>query len=170
MLTHLNGLAEKKVTSFSRVDLEFVLSIGSYCSDSSYVIKCLPCDSHFLKQGGNFSPNISSSNEVNSLSIKFPGRLDLKILKVILDDILYGNGIQDHRGPSIFRMKGLLHVVGSNQLHILQSVHSVFDIQSSACNIGSQQDPTNGMNVIVVIGCSLNGETLKSRLEKSVVA
>ncbi len=166
MLTQLNGLAEKKVTSFSRVDLEFILSIRSYCTDSSYVMKCLPCDS----QGGDLSPTISSSNEVNSLSIKLPGRLDLKILKLILDDILYGNGIQDHKGPSIFRMKGLLHVVGCNQLHILQSVHSVFDIQSSACNIGSQQDPTNGVNVIVVIGCSLNGETLKSRLEKSVVA
>lgn len=151
----LNKLAQRKVTTYSRVELDFILSIDSYPTDNvGQFLQCFPCVPH-----NSSTPATEPSKSVHSLSFRFAGSLDLSRLKVTLDGLLYGNGSKS-MDSTFFRMKGLLHINGQHQLHILQAVHSVFDIQPSPYLIGSMNDNTQGQNLIIVIGCNLRYDIL----------
>lgn len=164
-LNRLNEFAQKKVASFSQVDLEFILSIDSYQSGSTnQFLQCFPCcgpvHSRTVKETG------TPERSVSSLSLKFPGQLNQQLLKSTLDNLLYANGAGS---SNIFRIKGLLHIFGSQHLYILQSVHTVFDVQSSSYAVGAAEDKTEGLNLVIIIGCNLKYETLLQTFTQCIV-
>ncbi len=148
------------------MDLDFILSIDGYNTECpNQFLQCFPCDSH----GSQVKTTVQPVNDVSSLSIKFSGLVDLSVFKCILDNLLYDNGNKNEKKCSIFRMKGLLHVNGERQLYILQSVHSIFDVQPSTYAIGSPLDPTGGLNLIIIIGCDLGHNFLISKFDECVI-
>lgn len=172
----LNSIAEVKITSFSNVDVNWVLDLDCYCAKTSSVESlvelCAPCVS------------VSNSHAAVSLateSFKFPGRVSIPLLERYLDNVLYGQKAAEHSkstdmavvdmtGPitrpeidspsSIFRMKGILHSTDSAELLILQAVHDVFDIQPSSHLVGGENDRTDNQNLVIVIGRNLNRDEL----------
>merc|ERR1719223_60713 len=55
-------------------------------------------------------------------------------------------------GPEIYRLKGIVRIAGSSRLHIIQSVHDVFEITEASFDVGGKGDITNGENLFVIIG------------------
>ena len=62
----------------------------------------------------------------------------------------------NERNMSIFRMKGIIRVCGHDKLHILQSVHDIFDVQPSTFDVGGPDDIYGDMNNIVIIGMNVD--------------
>ena len=80
-----------------------------------------------------------------------------------------GKDVDEESAPmKIYRMKGVLHVLDQPQLHILQAVHDIFDIQASSHGVGSSEDTSGGMNKIIVIGRNLDAEALNAGISQCV--
>lgn len=129
-----------------------------------------------------------SPNSMSTHAIKFPGDLDLRALHRFLDAILYDEQSQSSsistahgavpspssenapicRRMQIFRMKGILHVSGSQYLHVLQAVHEIFDTQPSSFTRHSPEDTTQGLNRIIVIGKALDVEALEGGFRSAI--
>jgi G3E family GTPase len=201
----LNSIAEIKRTSFSNVNLDWVLDLNSY--DMTKMSKIDFINSQGLITGDICSPcgptdnkeaifnQIASKHSANSLTtfgFDFIGKVDLLLLSRFLDKILYGNkntketesisNIHTSNNGSgnssssnifemkIFRMKGILHVPDSLNLHILQSVHDMFDVQESSIIRGDSDDTTNGNNRIILIGRNMNNEYFEEGFKNCIVS
>ncbi|KAL0048912.1 hypothetical protein WJX82_002154 [Trebouxia sp. C0006] len=104
-----------------------------------------PCDSH-------------------SISISCPGEVDMIRLKDWLDTLLWekGTATQD-----IYRMKGLIRVIGSEKAHVLQAVHELYDVVPGIAwsDLPAQQQDHNRL---VVIGRNLDLEALQKGFIQSL--
>ena len=82
-----------------------------------------------------------------------------------LDSLLWDKGSPTQ---DIYRMKGLLKVVGSTQAHVLQAVHELYDVVPgiawSALPAQQQQH-----NKVVLIGRNLDVEALQEGFRRTVV-
>ena len=61
---------------------------------------------------------------------------------------------------AIYRMKGVLHIAGEEQLHVLQAVHDTFDIKPSSFARGASEDKSGGESKVIVIGRNLDASRL----------
>jgi G3E family GTPase len=177
----INAFAQIQHTTFSQVPLDFILATESYSMhngaqfiDSSSFLQCFPCDptSQQLQRKQQQQQQVAlvadphPQKSVRSIALQFEGQFVLSKLKVVLDALLYNNGdtSAENNGlvgsSKIFRMKGVLHVVGEGNLFVLQGVHEMFDLQPSSHAIGSVEDKSNGKNLIVVIGCDLEQDKI----------
>ncbi|RYG69672.1 GTP-binding protein [archaeon] len=166
-ISSLNYLAAVETSSYSRVNLDFILSTGSYSENSQAAmsVQCLPClESNKVVH--------KARNSVTSVALKLPGTFVSQQLKILLDLLLYGNG-GDYSSLSkalldqfpqlmmlpkdmrIYRMKGVFHMEGSEHLSILQAVHTIFELEESSYAIGHEEDKTAGLNPVVIIGTKL---------------
>ncbi|KAJ1407503.1 CobW/HypB/UreG, nucleotide-binding domain-containing protein [Ochromonadaceae sp. CCMP2298] len=64
----------------------------------------------------------------------------------------------------IFRMKGVVHVSGTQHLYLLQAVHTLFELDCSPYLAGGPGDLTKGYSVFVIIGRNLDVERVEGRL------
>jgi G3E family GTPase len=71
---------------------------------------------------------------------------------------------QNIHAPTIYRVKGVVHLEGQSLIHILQGVHDVFDIQPSDVFRGSDPDKLRGENRFIFIGDNLSQEYLENIL------
>lgn len=103
-------------------------------------------------------------SSVRSISITCPGELDMIRLKDWLDTLLWekGTATQD-----IYRMKGLIRVIGSEKAHVLQAVHELYDVVPGIAwsDLPAQQQDHNRL---VVIGRNLDLEALQTGFTQSL--
>ena len=66
-------------------------------------------------------------------------------------------------------MKGVLHVRGSDVLHVLQAVHDTFDISPSSFLRGSADDSTGGSNKIIAIGRNIDAARLAEGFARCII-
>lgn len=177
----INCLAEIEQTTFAKVNLDFVLSIGSYDSSSSSAC-CLPC----MPVSVASHPEQSS---VDSLALQMEGSFDPAKLQLLLDFLLYANGCSSSNiavplslleqfpvlanatlaNMKIYRMKGVLHMLSSNELFILQAVYNLFELEPSSYIKGSAEDRSNGKNLLVIIGIGVDQLLLQTLFECCLV-
>ncbi|DBA77581.1 hypothetical protein WJX77_001399 [Trebouxia sp. C0004] len=103
-------------------------------------------------------------SSVRSISITCPGEVDMTRLKDWLDTLLWEQGIATQ---DIYRMKGLIKVIGSEKAHVLQAVHELYDIVPGIAWSdlpALQQD----RNRLVVIGRNLDVEALQKGFTQSL--
>lgn len=173
-------------SSYSKVDLDFVLATNSYSGDngvqmatSSQFLQCFPCDapsSTNSKKKARTKPSTADESHkkatVSSISLKLAGAFDLRMLKNMLDELLYANGATNTDSSTsktkIYRIKGILHVHTNQKLFILQAVHNLFDLQESDYEVNSAEDKTNGENLLIVIGANLDQEEITRRFENCI--
>jgi G3E family GTPase len=208
---NINDVADIQRTRYSEVDPAWVLDIDSYYSRQliEFANICKPCgDPTSTAAAGSTEMNgVHVATVLSSKHFKFPGKFDTSKLSHYLDDILYGqrfntdnqaaathaagdDGNVDAPGKQqmiIYRMKGLLHVVNSSQLYILQAVHDIFDIYASTYEDNATagavieesdvdeaskffEDRTGGDNVIVVIGRNIDEEGILQGFRSCLVA
>ena len=81
--------------------------------------------------------------------------------KTWLDKLLW-----DPVDKNIFRMKGVLHVLGSRCIHVLQAVHDLYEIVAGPEWSGDEAPLTR----VVVIGKHLDYDSLHASLLECTVA
>lgn len=150
-MSEMNSFAQLYRAQFGSVDLDFVLDINAYSADGAVnyqLSHCLPCNVTnalpiSLSDFAIMQSPQHIDNSVRSHSVVFEGQLDIKKLEFILDSMLYSNGKLEASHSSskngkdvyisgtvaslskVYRVKGVLHISGSEYLHILQAVHEV---------------------------------------------
>ena len=213
LIAQINSYALMQTSTYSKINLDFVLNTQSYATGSAEAdkglaeaafVSCLPCDT--ISNSGTAKREVLSAlekqttsapggthipNEMKTQYLKLPGKFNLKKLEATLDGMLYSglapvptNHTQSgttkaektqehstaHSNASstgdmrIFRMKGLVHIASEPNLYILQTVHTIFDVQPSDCVIGSTEDVTEDRSVFVVIGKHLDIEAIEALL------
>ena len=186
----INSLAEIEHTKFSNINVDWVIDINSYSMKEPINLDiCVTCDQQLSNSNNVFAAMQSrqqpkhSAQVLSTHSVIFPGFVDLNKLQKLLDAILYGNeGRADeivvyssaNRGQTtklkndtsqrIFRMKGILHIKDNPNIHILQAVHDLFDIQPSTFIANSPQDTSNGVNKIILIGRNVNIDDVEEKI------
>lgn len=61
----------------------------------------------------------------------------------------------------VYRIKGILHVHGQEQLQILQGVFDVFEVKQSSFCIGGEGDASKGLSRVVVIGRNIDRDEIE---------
>jgi G3E family GTPase len=196
----LNGMAEVRQTTYSKVTPEWVLDIDCYSTkdptdmaftsgqgllDNSY---CVPCDPAGVSSTV-LSAAISkhSAERLTTLPMSISGELDSGRLNYFLDEVLYVDdavAAASHGGAdksdatqkgnnadmALYRMKGVLHIAEEEQLHVLQAVHDTFDIKPSSFARGGTEDMTGGESKIIVIGRNLDANRLYQGIKDCTTA
>lgn len=177
----INSVAEMKRCLFSKVDINWVLDIGSFSSPQNILLRqeitakgvsgptsldiCRPID--FAKKARTMLPAASGHrlNPLGTYGFSFPGHVVIRDIEKMLDSILYNNGIDKKEDGSdatdnamkIYRIKGVLHAADdSSHLYLFQGVHEIFEITESSIVAGSADDTTGGLNKVIVIGKNLD--------------
>jgi G3E family GTPase len=154
MVSAINPLAPRKRTEYSRVDLDWVLDIKSYRGTA------VP---EGIERISAAAPS-HSSGFLRSHGFDFAGALDRTVLERMLDGLLYNNGSTGSAdGMKVYRIKGILHILGDSRLWVLQGVHDVFELTRSEIDRGSSADRTAGRNRVIAIGKQLMSELLEER-------
>ena len=143
----INPTAKLFNTQNAEIDLNHLLNIGGFDLDHAGM-----SDNDFLDHGLH-SDHHEHESDITSVSLAFPGTIDLKQFNHWLRMLLIMEGMD------VFRAKGILNVKNSNNRYIFQSVYMLFE--------GRFDDPWGKRkkeNKMVFIGRNLN----KQRLEKGV--
>ena len=186
MLRDINSIASMTRCSFTKVDINWVLDIGSFTSPHTMLLKstatgdrtCADLSSAALCKPVPATKNTKlaiptaghRANPLGTCGFSFPGQVVLRQVEKTLDSILYNNGIEsvthkdgeassaiDPGAMKIFRIKGVLHTVDDPEhLHLFQGVHDIFDLHASSIRTKSSDDTTGGMNKVIVIGKNLD--------------
>lgn len=199
LVRQITSAAEIYRTSFSRVEVGWVLDLASYSGstyrgqveEDAFRAFCSPCGSSAVSP----PPHVAST--LTSCSVVFRGDLRLSKVNSALDSLLYSFSPmtvthsatlpvspkdnsdnllvppqdtlretnskkvkQNMHAPTIYRVKGVVHLEGQSLIHILQGVHDVFDIQPSDVFRGSDADKLRGENRFIFIGDNLSQEYL----------
>ena len=148
-----NVFAEIKVTTHSQADPAWLLNVDRFS-----VLKPPTIDTtlHSLVQSNSgrlclpcAPSNAHSAAVLSTVGLELEGMFDIARLSRYLDAILFGKSLGAE--ADIFRMKGVLRLAGQRYLHILQSVHEVFDVKP--CDI---IDTDEASNKIILIGRNLH--------------
>ena len=148
----LNVFAELRVTTHSRADPAWLLNVDRFAVQRTQNIDnalfsslqsqsgnvCLPCAPQ----------KVHSAAVLVTVGIELPGQFDMARLSKHLDALLFGKALGAE--VAVYRAKGVLRLASQPYLHILQSVHEVFDIQP--CDI---LDSSEASNKIILIGRNL---------------
>lgn len=170
--------------TFSTVDINWVLDIGSFAHHQNILLKtvvlgpsavaavtsldiCKPIPVMKLGVGSGVSGH--RANPLGTCGFSFPGHVVLRDVEKMLDTLLYGNGtkVTSHTGDTvvqassnemkIYRIKGVLHVADDpSVLYLFQGVHDIFELSTSDIAVGSTNDTTDGLNKVIVIGKNLD--------------
>ena len=120
---------------------------------------------------GNASTEHTVSNEAGAAGLLSGATTG--IMQVEKDTKAAGTSVPINKHGVIFRMKGVLYANSENdipphdspQLYLLQTVHELFEIRRSSVKVGDVSDPTNGCNLIIVIGCNLRIDAIEATLK-----
>jgi G3E family GTPase len=107
----VNAMAEIIPTSFAKVDLDRILSVGAFD-----LTRTLEVDPAVLDEGEH-----QHDLTVTSVGIEMEGDLNVDRLNKWLGKLL------GEKGVDIFRMKGILSVKGESERFVFQGVHMLFD-------------------------------------------
>lgn len=115
LVAAINGLAAVQTTSYSKVDLDFVLNLNNYSSSianevkvdliSNQFFQCIPCDpassGSSAGQGIPFVQNLAAQfnagkpghipNDMRTHSFKIKGEMVLRRVQLCMDRLLYSN-------------------------------------------------------------------------------
>ncbi len=116
----MNAIAKIYQTQSSQVEMSSILDVGAF--DLS---RALEIDPHFLEENDHAHHHHHEHDQtVKSVAIVEIGAMDGIKLNEWLD------GLLSSKGADIFRMKGILNVLGEENRFVFQGVHMIFDGKS----------------------------------------
>jgi G3E family GTPase len=180
----INNFALTERSTYTAINLDFVLATDSYSSSSTKAqdplsifgfnasVQCFPCVDQKLPSIPSHqslpSPPVESSSHptssITSLGFEFLNPFDFQTIRKVLDEILYNNGSSDMK---IYRMKGLLKIHGQSNFFILQAVHNLFELDESTYVVDSGDSSSTSR--VIIIGSNLNQIFLEERLKSALV-
>ena len=176
----INSICQIVSTNYSKIRPDLVLDINSFNMEDVLDVKLDHINNNNLSNGmtGVLCEPVNSrsrhaADALMTQSVEFDGEVDLPSVRRFLDKILYANASKSPHGGGggmqIYRMKGALLVEGSAQVHVLQAVHDIFDVQPSSHARSSPADCTEGRNRVIMIGKSLDAAAMLDGLRACVV-
>lgn len=188
-VTEINGMATIKWTEKSKVDLADILDIKSFTtSRAEQVEKELRAfmnnniENESLKVYNNNQLIHTSGMQTICVRIRV-GSLDQDFLERWLGELLWEQEYEDVGTETtlgttaisrqkLFRIKGVVAIVGKANKFILQAVHELFEVYASdeCWTENSLMSDTNRVTQVVFIGLHLRKDELESGLRRCVVA
>jgi G3E family GTPase len=110
-LRQMNAIAKIYRTQDADVNLEHILGVSAFSLE-----RALAIDPEFLGEEAH-----EHDETVRSIAIVAPGAIDGEQLHQWMSRLL------ETQGQDIFRMKGILNLVGQEQRFVFQGVHMIFD-------------------------------------------
>ncbi|KAK6116429.1 hypothetical protein DH2020_049891 [Rehmannia glutinosa] len=147
---NINSLAKIIPSVRCQVDLSMILNCQAYDAKHATHLEAL------LKENQNLSTSDIHDSGVRTLCICEPKTVDLEKVRMWIEDILWDKKY----GMDVYRCKGILSVLNSDQLYTLQAVREVYEIVPTR----RWKDEENRVNKIVFIGRSLNEDILVNTL------
>eukprot|EP00884_Botryococcus_braunii_P000018 jgi/Botrbrau1/10016/Bobra.0012s0103.1 len=149
LLRSINGEADLIRTVRCEVDLPAVLERGIFNpSKLAQEIDGVPAE------GGGGTPHVHDAG-VTTVSFQVDGAVDRTKLEDWLGRLLWERTAAKE---DVFRMKGLVHVAGSDRQQIFQAVHELYDVYiGEPWKAGAKR-----ANRVVVIGRNLERERLRT--------
>jgi len=143
----MNAIAKIYQTQSSQVEMSSILDVGAF--DLS---RALEIDPHFLGENDHAHHHHHEHDQtVKSVAIVEIGAMDGIKLNEWLD------GLLSSKGADIFRMKGILNVLGEENRFVFQGIHMIFDGKSDR---PWQKDEIR-KNELVFIGRNLDEAELR---------
>jgi G3E family GTPase len=139
----MNALAKVYRTQRSELPMEALLGVQAFDLN-----RALEIEPGFLTEAHDHEHD----DGIGSVAIVEPGELDGDKLDQWLSNLLAT------QGPDIFRMKGILSIVGEDSRFIVQGVHMIFEGQADR---PWRADETRG-NELVFIGRNLDRQALQA--------
>ncbi|KAL6505649.1 hypothetical protein OROHE_023028 [Orobanche hederae] len=139
---NINSLAKVIRSVRCQVELSMILNCQAYDAKHATHLEAL------LKESETLSTNDVHDRGVRTLCICEPLTVDLEKVKMWIEEILWDKKY----GMDVYRCKGVLSVLNSDQLYALQAVREVYEIVPTR----KWKDDENRINKIVFIGRSLN--------------
>ena len=137
----LNRFAKVHRTTKADLPIEHVVNVGAFD-----LTRALAVDPMFLDDASHVH-----DQTIGSVSLRFDGALDEKLLEAWIGSLLR------ERGTDIFRMKGILNVEGRDTQLVFQGVHMIFD-----ATFGRPWGDEPRANRLVFIGRNLDEEALRA--------
>lgn len=145
-------------SQFSKVPIEKVIDVKAFD-----LKRTLEMDDSFL----NTDTHHNHDNSITSFGIHIEGQFKIDKLNNWLNKLLM------EKGQDIYRSKGILSIVGSNEKYVYQSVHMIMKLNSSK-NLGMNLIPWQAgekrINKFCFIGKNLEREKIIKELEDSLVS
>jgi G3E family GTPase len=136
----LNRYAKVHRTTKADLPVDHVVNVGAFD-----LTRALSIDPMFLDDASH-----QHDQTIGSVSLRFDGALDEKLLEAWIGTLLR------ERGTDIFRMKGILNVEGRDAQLVFQGVHMIFD-----GTFGRPWGDEPRLNRLVFIGRNLDEEALR---------
>ncbi|KAJ7553824.1 hypothetical protein O6H91_06G114800 [Diphasiastrum complanatum] len=143
----INGCAKIVKSIHCNVNLEDILDCKSYDTKRF---------SELYKKNASFDEVAYHNPKVTTLSISGENAVDLQKVNDWLGDLLWEKGVME-----IYRIKGVLYIRNSDQIHLLQAVRELYEIIPGR----SWRQDEKCANKLVFIGKYLNEEILLSSFE-----
>lgn len=151
----INSLAKIIHSVRCQVDLSKILDCRAY--DAAHVAHL----EALLEENKSLTTSDLHDNSLRTLCICELQKVDLEKVRVWLEEILWDKKYS----MDVYRCKGVLNILNSDQLHTLQAVKEIYEIVPGR----KWRKEENQMNKIVFIGRNLNEDILSSSLRACVV-
>lgn len=143
------------------IDLGDVLHTGIYSGESNAFCSTSEGPDHDCTESCEHHSQ-GHTNEVGTCTFSYHSALNLDKFRKWLDEFLWeGDDIKINK--EIYRVKGLLYVMGSNKKHILQAVHELYDIFEGV----PWGEDEERHSKLVFIGKNLDENAIESGLQES---
>ncbi|XP_072974469.1 uncharacterized protein [Typha angustifolia] len=151
----INSLATVIPSVRCQVDLHKVLDRQAYSA------KNLNHLAELLEYSKSLPANSRHDSSVCTLCIYEPQPVDLDKVRLWLEDLLW----EKKSNMDIYRCKGVLHVHNSDQLHTLQAVREVYEVEPAREWYGTEKR----LNKIVFIGHNLDLDNLQDSFRSCTI-
>jgi G3E family GTPase len=148
-IRQMNAIAKIYRTQNAELDLDQILGVSAFNLD-----RALEIDPDFLGEEAH-----QHDETVRSIAIVEPGAVDGEKLNQWMSKLV------ETQGPDIFRMKGILNLVGQEQRFVFQGVHMIFDGRRDR----DWKPSETRQNQLVFIGRNLQAADLKAGFEACLV-
>ncbi|GFP87310.1 cobw domain-containing protein 1 [Phtheirospermum japonicum] len=139
-IRNINSLAKIIRSVRCQVDFSVILNCQAYDATHATHLEAL------LKESQSLSTSDIHDSGVRTLCICEPKTVDLEKVKMWIEEILWDKKY----GMDVYRCKGILSVLNSDQLYTLQAVREVYEIVPTR----KWKDDENRANKVVFIGIS----------------
>lgn len=143
-------------TKFSRVPVEKVINIKAFDLD-----KTLELDENFL----DIESEHNHDSSITSFGIHIEGEFKMEELNNWLSNLMM------EKGADLYRSKGILAILDSDEKYVFQAVHMIMNISSSS-ELGMNHEPweeyEKRINKFCFIGKNLDKEKMISDLKECI--
>lgn len=153
---HINSLANIIHSTRCQVDLSKILNCQAYDATHIAHLESLLEENKFL------TPKELHDSGVRTLCICEPQKIDLEKVRIWLEEILWDKKY----GMDVYRCKGVLSILNSDQLHTLQAVREIYEIVPAR----KWRKDESQVSKIVFIGRLLNEQILHDSLKACIAA